>query len=185
MNFIKRVLHAHIAAHSQIWFPWEETGSQIFRTLIQKVKFATLPLFPAHIFSLVAIPRKHGVWQSSRYTSWISLKPSFLILPKWCLKGLGPECLGKAAKGQSWWGEQVLLPPSHLALENQCRSRESHLTPGIFVSLQIMDRRSYLPCRRGALNFLSLFPRKIQLQGQVFALVTKTCSHRWQYKLIN
>lgn len=132
MNFIKRILHAHSAAHSQVWFPWEETGSWIFRTLIQKVKFTTLPLFPTHILSLVTIPRKHGVWQSSCYTSWLNLKPSFLIFPRWCLKGLSAECLGKAAKGQSWWGEEILLPPSHLALENQCRSRESHLIPGIF-----------------------------------------------------
>lgn len=35
------------------------------------------------------------------------------------------------------------------------------------------------------LNFLNIFLRKIQLQGQEFALVTESCSHRWQYKLIN
>lgn len=96
MNFIKRILHAHVAAHSQVLLIF-----RIFRALLQKVKFTMLVYFPAHIFSLVAFPRKHEVWKSSCYTSWLNVKPSFLILLECCLKGLSPECRGKAAKCQS------------------------------------------------------------------------------------
>lgn len=82
-------------------FSWEETGSWIFRAPLRKVKFTMLVCSPAHIFSLVAVPRKHGVWKSSCHTSWLNVKPGFLILLKCCLKGLSAECHGKAAKCQS------------------------------------------------------------------------------------
>lgn len=85
----------------QYGFLRKKIGSWIFRALFQKVKFTMLPLFPAHVFSLVAVPRKHGVWKSSRYTSWLNMKPSFLILLKWCLKGLSPPCRAKVARCQS------------------------------------------------------------------------------------
>lgn len=58
-------------------FPGGETGGWIFRALLQKVKFTMLAHFPAHIFSLVAVPRKHEVWKSSCYSSWVKVSLSF------------------------------------------------------------------------------------------------------------
>lgn len=75
----------------------------------------------SHFFAaaLDTLPVTHPSFTCSH----VSLR---LLSGKWCLEGLSPPSHGKVAKRQSWRGNEVVLPSSHLSLQNQCRSRDTH-----------------------------------------------------------
>lgn len=148
MNFIKRILQAWTAAHSQVWLSWEETASWTFMAHPQKVKLTIFPLFPAHVFSLVAIPRKRGVWKSSCYTSWLKVKPNFLILLKWCLRG---SALNAEARWPSARADGERRPCSHPHTGKSVQEQKhplQHADIHLITRNKLLDRRTYIPCRR-------------------------------------